>query len=217
MLYSPGVLDPRTLGTTLTDELASWGDVVIAIDHPYDVPAVEFPDGRVATSRLPQEFAAAQREGPAAVTALLKKTSAVRFDDLRFVLDTVTRDFDDGRLSRAPIGAFGQSAGGFAAVQALHDDRRLAAAANLDGVLAYVQDDHDEGRLSTVAAESTDRPVLLMGGDGNDHTTVPSWRELWRHSTGWHRDLTLRGTRRTRTRRRCSRRSPAPLACPTGR
>ncbi|WP_306322023.1 MULTISPECIES: hydrolase [unclassified Streptomyces] len=195
VLYSPGVLDPRSLGTTLTDDLASRGYVVIAIDHPYDVSAVEFPGGRVVGSRLPQEFERAQQAGPAAVTALLKKTSAVRVADARFVLDVVRRAFDTHRLRRAPIGMFGQSAGGFAALQTLHDDERLAAAANLDGVLAYVQDDHDEGGLSTVAAEGVHRPALLMGSAGNDRTTVPSWRELWRHSTGWRLDLTLRDSR----------------------
>jgi hypothetical protein len=46
-----------------------------------------------------------------------------------------------------------------------------------------------------VAAEGTERPVLLMGSEGNDRTNVPSWRELWRHSTGWRRDLTLQGAR----------------------
>ncbi|MEV5609070.1 hydrolase [Streptomyces sp. NPDC052225] len=193
VLYSPGVLDPRTLGTTLTDELASHGYVVIAVDHPYDVSAVEFPDGRVATSRLPQEFAVAQDKGPAAVTALLRKTADVRVADTRFVLDVLDRAFGRGRLRRAPVGMFGQSAGGFTALQAQHDDRRIAASADLDGVLAYVQDDHDEGGLSTVAADGTDRPVLLFGSDGNDRTNVPSWRELWRHSTGWRRDLTLEG------------------------
>ncbi|WP_327653799.1 alpha/beta hydrolase [Streptomyces sp. NBC_00483] len=195
VLYSPGVVDPHSLGTTLTDDLASRGYVVIAIDHPYDASAVEFPGGRVAVSRLPQEFEKAQQSGPAGVTALLKKTTAVRVADARFVLDVVRRAFDTQRLRRAPIGMFGQSAGGFAALQTLHDDERLAAAANLDGVLAYVQDDHDEGGLSTVAAEGVDRPVLLMGSEGNDRTNVPSWRELWRHSSGWRRDLTLRGSR----------------------
>ncbi|WP_372349143.1 hydrolase [Streptomyces sp. KL116D] len=198
VLYSPGVLDPRTLGTTLTDELASRGHVVVAIDHPYDVSAVEFPDGRVVTSRLPQEFEAAQQAGPDAVTALLKKTAAVRVADVRFVLDVlddVLRDaLGDAAPCGAPVGVFGQSAGGFAALQALHDDPRIAAAADLDGVLAYVQDDHDEGGLSTVAAQGVDRPFLLMGSDGDDRTTVPSWRELWRHSTGWRRDLTVRGS-----------------------
>ncbi|MFJ9174743.1 alpha/beta hydrolase family protein [Streptomyces sp. NPDC102360] len=195
VLYSPGVVDPRSLGTTLTDDLASRGYVVIAIDHPSDVSAVEFPGGHVAVSRLPQEFEKAQRSGPDAVTALLKKTVDVRVADTRFVLDAVQQAFDTRRLRRAPIGMFGQSAGGFAALQTLHDDARLAAAANLDGVLAYVQDDHDEGGLSTVAAEGVDRPVLLMGSAGIDRRTVPSWREMWRHSGGWRRDLTLRGSR----------------------
>ncbi|MBO1330638.1 hydrolase [Streptomyces sp. VRA16 Mangrove soil] len=193
VLYSPGVLDPRCLGTTLTDELASHGYVVIAVDHPYDVSAVEFPDGRVVHSRLPQEFARAQQEGKAAVTALLKKTAAVRFADTRFVLDALPAALADLGHSCTRAGMFGQSAGGFAALQTLHDDRRLAAAANLDGVIAYVQDDHDPGELSTVAAEGVDRPFLLMGSADNDRTNVPSWRSLWRHSTGWHRDLTLHG------------------------
>jgi dienelactone hydrolase len=195
MLFSPGVLDPRSLGTTLTDELASHGYVVVAVDHTYDVSAVEFPGGRVEISRLPQEFATAQQQGPDAVTALLRKTLAVRVADLRFVHDEVEKAFADGRLPRAPVGAFGQSAGGFAALQALHDDPRLAAGANLDGVLAFVQDDHTEGNLSSVAADGLRRPFLLMGEEGDDRTNVPSWNALWRRSDGWRRDLTLSGSR----------------------
>lgn len=193
VLYSPGVGDPRTLGTTLTDELASHGYVVVAIDHTYDASAVEFPGGRVETTLLPQEFERAQKEGPEAVVALMKKTSAVRVADARFVLDEVDRAFAAGRLERAPVGMFGQSAGGFAALQTMHDDGRIAAAANLDGVLAYVGDDHDEGQLSSVARDGLHGPFLLMGMDGNDRTNVPSWRALWEHSDGWRRDLVLRG------------------------
>jgi hypothetical protein len=37
VLYSPGVLDPRSLGTTLCDDLASLGYAVVAIDHTYEV------------------------------------------------------------------------------------------------------------------------------------------------------------------------------------
>ncbi|WP_329431665.1 hydrolase [Streptomyces sp. NBC_01280] len=193
VLYSPGVGDPRTLGTTLTDELASHGYVVVAIDHTYDASAVEFPGGRVETTLLPQEFDRAQQAGPAAVVALMRKTCAVRVADTRFVLDEVERAFATGRLERAPIGMFGQSAGGFAALQTMHDDGRIAAAADLDGVLAHVSDDHDEGELSSVARDGVDGPFLLMGMDGDDRTNVPSWRALWEHSDGWHRDLVLRG------------------------
>ncbi|MER8154777.1 hydrolase [Streptomyces sp. NPDC094472] len=191
VLYSPGVGDPRSLGTTLTDELASRGYVVICVDHTYDGSAVEFPDGRVETSRLPEEYERAKREGT--VVALLRKTCAVRVADLRFVLDRL-ETLAPMPLDRSAIGAFGQSAGGFAALQAMHDDRRIAAAANLDGVLAYVEGDQDPGPLSTVAADGVDRPVLTMGKDGNDHHTVPSWAALWEHSSGPRLDLTLLGS-----------------------
>ncbi|MEU1948836.1 alpha/beta hydrolase family protein [Streptomyces sp. NPDC059474] len=202
VLYSPGVGDPRSLGTTLTDELASRGYVVICVDHTYDGSAVQFPDGRVETSRLPEEYVRAKQEGT--VVELLRKTCAVRVADLRFVLDRL--EAPEARealaptplapmpLDRSAIGAFGQSAGGFAALQAMHDDRRIAAAANLDGVLAYVEEDQDPGPLSTVAADGVDRPVLTMGMDGNDHHTVPSWGALWEHSSGPRLDLTLLGS-----------------------
>lgn len=196
VLYSPGVLDPRSMGTTLTDELASRGYVVVAIDHTHDVSAVEFPGGRVETTRLPEEFARAAQQGPEAVTALLRRTLEVRVADTRFVLDELDKAFADGRLERAPIGMFGQSAGGFAALQAMHDDPRIVAGANLDGVLAFVQDDHMAGNLSSVAADGLGRPFLLMGKDGDDRVDVPSWGALWEHSDGgWHRDLTLLGAR----------------------
>ncbi|MGW5445867.1 alpha/beta hydrolase family protein [Streptomyces asiaticus] len=191
LLYSPGVGDPRSLGTTLTDELASRGYVVICVDHTYDGSAVEFPDGRVETSRLPEEYVRAKREGT--VVELLRKTCAVRVADLRLVLDRL-ETLAPTPLDRSAIGAFGQSAGGFAALQAMHDDRRIAAAANLDGVLAYVEGDQDPGPLSTVAADGVDRPVLTMGKDGNDHHTVPSWAALWEHSSGPRLDLTLLGS-----------------------
>ncbi len=191
VLYSPGVGDPRSLGTTLTDELASRGYVVVCVDHTYDASAVEFPDGRIETSRLPEEYERAEREGR--VVKLLRKTCAVRVADLRFVLDQLAA-IAPTPFAPSALGAFGQSAGGFAALQAMHDDRRIAAAANLDGLLAYVQEDQDPGPLSTVAADGVDRPVLLLGKDGNDHHTVPSWGALWEHSSGPRLDLTLLGS-----------------------
>ncbi|MEU6252441.1 hydrolase [Streptomyces sp. NPDC047043] len=195
VVYSPGAGDPRSLGTTLCDDLASRGHVVVALDHTYDATAVQFPGGRVEHTVLPAEFAQASPD-PERITALLRKTLAVRVADTRFLLDELPRALPRalrGSVDRERIGMFGQSAGGFTALQAMHDDRRIAAAADLDGVLAYVQEDSTPGDLSTVAADGLDRPFLLMGKDGNDLGTVPSWDALWRHSRGWHRGLTLRG------------------------
>lgn len=208
VLYSPGAGDPRTLGTTLTDELASRGYAVVTIDHTYDAAAVEFPGGRVERSRLPEEFAEAQRTGR--VTELLRKAVAVRVADTRFVLDRLEplaagRNPDaDGRplppgLRGAPdlrtTGMLGHSAGGFTAAQTLHDDRRIDAAVNMDGVLGYVQRDDDPAHPATAATDGVHRPLLLMGREGHDHRTDPSWGALWRNSTGPLRERTLTGGR----------------------
>ncbi|MGG2465888.1 alpha/beta hydrolase family protein [Streptomyces sp. RGM 3693] len=204
VLYSPGAGDPRSLGSTLCDELASRGYVVVTVDHTYEAPAVQFPDGRVAHSVLRAELAKAQRAGR--ITELLEKVSAVRVADTRFVLDELART---GRGSVLPpglrgvldldaVGMFGQSAGGFTAVQTMHDDRRIKAAVNMDGVMGYTQRDDDPSHPSTAGRDGVDRPLLLMGMAGDDHHSVASWGAVWRHSAArgtWLRDLTLRGGR----------------------
>ncbi|MGW2859571.1 alpha/beta hydrolase family protein [Streptomyces sp. NPDC001205] len=196
VLYSPGVGDPRTLGTTLCDELASRGYVVVMIDHTYDAGAVEFPGGRVEKTVLPQEFEKADRAGRAEVTALLKKTVAVRVADTRFVLDRLGRLPRGlrGALDLNAVGMFGQSAGGFTAAQTMHDDPRIRAAADLDGVMGYTQRDDDPANPSSVGTDGVDRPLLLMGKEGNNHHSVASWDAVWQHSQGWLRDLTLAGS-----------------------
>ncbi|MEU5311533.1 hydrolase [Streptomyces sp. NPDC021562] len=195
VVYSPGTGDPRSLGTTLSDDLAARGYVVVTLDHTYDASAVQFPGGRVERTVLPAEFAKAYPD-EGRIRVLLEKTMAVRVADTRFLLDELPRVLP-GELRGLPdwtrVGMFGHSAGGFTALQAMHDDPRIAAGANFDGVLAYVQEDSDHGHLSGVAADGLDRPFLLVGKDGNDLRTVPSWNALWRHSRGPGAGLTLRG------------------------
>lgn len=200
VLYSPGAGDPRSLNSTLCDDLASRGYAVLTVDHTYDAAAVEFPGGRVEHTVLPAEFAKAvpdpEHPDPARVATLLRKVMDIRVADIRFVLDTLPQALPR-RLREVPdlgrIGMFGHSAGGFTALQAMYDDPRIAAGADFDGVTAYVQDDPDRGYLSPVAAGGLDRPFLLVGKDGNTRRTVPSWDALWRRSRGWHRGLSLAG------------------------
>ena len=94
---------------------------------------------------LPAEFDKASKAGKAQVTALLKKTLAVRVADTRFVLDQLGQLPGQlrGALDLTAVGMFGQSAGGFTAAQTMHDDPRIKAAADLDGVLGYTQRDDD--------------------------------------------------------------------------
>jgi dienelactone hydrolase len=187
VLYSPGLGDPRTLGTTLAEDLASRGYVVVTIDHTYDASEVEFPGGRVEPFKVPVD---------GDILATLKKLVSVREADTRFVLDRLPA-LPNGlgaALDLGRIGMFGQSAGGFTALQTMHDDPRIAAAADLDGTLGFDQDDGGPG-LSPLVEDGLKRPFLLMGSQASDHHTVRSWEALWSNSDGPKLDLHLRGSK----------------------
>ncbi|MEV0676410.1 hypothetical protein AB0I60_07775 [Actinosynnema sp. NPDC050436] len=74
LLYSPAAADPRTVNTTLAEDLASRGYVVVSFDHPGETGEVEFPGGRLRTIALPAD----PRTHPEVFRAMV---------DTRFVLD----------------------------------------------------------------------------------------------------------------------------------
>jgi hypothetical protein len=217
VLYSPGLGDPRTLGTTLAEDLASRGYVVVTIDHTYDASEVEFPGGRVEPFKVPVD---------GDILSTLKKLVSVREADTRFVLDRLPTlpNGLSAALDLGRIGMFGQSAGGFTALQTMHGtdpderversaprskpdaervrsgegpvntDPRIAAAADLDGTLGFDQDDGGPG-LSPLVEDGLKRPFLLMGSQASDHHTVRSWEALWSNSDGPKLDLHLRGSK----------------------
>ncbi|MFG3345635.1 alpha/beta hydrolase family protein [Streptomyces sp. NPDC048018] len=143
LLYSPGGGDSRTLGTSLAEDLASHGRVVVLVDHPGDASQVELPGGMRTT-------VLAGPPDPATFRTMID----TRVADLRHVLDRL------GSLSLAPvmdldrIGAYGHSAGGTAVVYAAHADARIRAVANL------------EGYLDLAPLDGFDRPLLLFRSEG---------------------------------------------------
>ncbi|MBE1531847.1 alpha/beta hydrolase family protein [Actinomadura algeriensis] len=189
VLYSPGLGDPRTWNTALVQDLASRGYAVVTIDHTYESSEVEFPGGRLATSTL---LESPPPTTPGEIAALLKKAMAARVADTRFVLDRLPgldRRHFGGALDLRRVGMAGHSAGGFAAAQVMHDDRRVRAGINMDG-----QMDFPDGSLSTVARDGLDRPLLFLRSDGNE-SVEPSWAEFRRHTRGWTASMLLRGSR----------------------
>ncbi|MFC1435610.1 hydrolase [Streptacidiphilus sp. N1-3] len=209
LLFSPGAGDPRGWDSTVAEDLASRGFVVVTIDPTYDASGVEFPGGRVETSVLPQLFAQAQQDGT--VGDLLRKVVSVRADDATSVLDTLGRIAAGhapagaalpaglaGSLDLGRVGMYGQSAGGSTAAQAMYQDRRIKAGIDLDGILEYAGEPTPGAPLMSSAANGIDRPFLLMGSqsaDGESLASDPSWRAFYDNERGWVRDVTMAGSR----------------------
>jgi alpha-beta hydrolase superfamily lysophospholipase len=157
LVYSPGGGDSRTLGTTLAEDLASHGRVVVLVDHPGDASQVELPTGMRKTVLF----------GPPD-PATFRTMVDTRIADLRLVLNRL------GDLPLAPvvdsrrIGLYGHSAGGTAAVYAARGDRRVGAVANL------------EGYLDLYPPVGFDRPLLLFRTDGFEGAAriESSWASL---------------------------------------
>jgi len=100
LLYSPGANHHRRDNTDKTEELASWGYIVVGMDHR-DIPLSVFPSGALVSASF--DFSSV-----AAVRAELDD----RVLDARFVLDELARlNRNDpllaGRLDLEKIGAFG--------------------------------------------------------------------------------------------------------------
>lgn len=200
LLYSPGGGDPRTMGTGLAEELAGQGYVVVTIDHPGDAGEVEFPGTTAYRDEVLRETVF--RSDPRADPELFRTAIDTRIADTRFVLDQLAvlaagRNPDaEGRalpehLGRAldlrRVGIYGHSAGGTTAAETMYEDRRIAAAINLEGYLDYPPDGPcQEGKLFPVARYGVDRPLLLLGTDGFPHKEAleRSWSAMLAHPQG---------------------------------
>ncbi|MFJ6776096.1 alpha/beta hydrolase family protein, partial [Kitasatospora sp. NPDC091257] len=171
LLLGHGRKGGRSNCTALAEELAAHGYLVAAVDHTYDAAAVEFPDGRLVLSVLPED--------PPDWDAAERQEIAARVGDLRFVIGELTGRRLPFRIDEERIGVLGHSMGGAAAAEALRQDRRLRIGLDLDGGLFG----------SPVPELGLDRPFLLLTSL-DDHDTWQRWRE---HHRAWGRQLRTLG------------------------
>lgn len=146
MLYSPAGADPRTIGTSLAEDLASHGYVVVTVDHPGEASEVVFPDGRLRVIEITPDVLTDPVR-----SRLMMDT---RFADMRFVLDHLSGLHSSIDLRR--VGVYGHSAGGATAAVSLQHPL-VRAGINLEGYL-----DALDGELYKIAR----KPLLLAGTDG---------------------------------------------------
>jgi predicted dienelactone hydrolase len=86
VIYTPPPGKPRFVATSLAQDLASHGYIVVAVDHTYESPVVEFPGRRLQAAR------GDWRSATAATRAQLMRTRA---DDIHFVATQVHKLDDE--------------------------------------------------------------------------------------------------------------------------
>ncbi|MFD8596640.1 alpha/beta hydrolase [Kitasatospora sp. NPDC059646] len=201
LVHSPGGGDPRGLGTSLAEELASRGAVVVSVDHPGDAAAVEFP-GTTAFRGAPVR-ATVFRGDPRDAPDLARTMVDARVADLRFVLDRLGRPAElplppglSETLDLRRLGVYGHSAGGSAVTELLHEDRRVRAGINLEGYLDLppLEPGGSPEPLPVLRA-GVDRPLLLLGTERFDRAAElnRSWAVLAARSPRWVRTARLAG------------------------
>jgi dienelactone hydrolase len=155
VLMRAGLAALTTDYTTLAEDLASHGYVVVGFDAPYRTYVVVLPDGRVI-ARAPQNDAdllsGPQQEQLA--NKLVQAWSA----DTSFALDRLEQlNASDpsgrflGRLDMQRVGVFGHSLGGATALQFCHDDSRCKAGIDVDGA-----------PLGSVITEGVTQPFMFL-------------------------------------------------------
>lgn len=130
LIASPGLGSPRFTLTAFAQQLASYGYIVIAIDHPYCFTLL--PDGRVQTMDQLKDY-----QDDDAGNARL---AGSRARDASFLL-TILEEHKipsleniAARIDKNKVGIFGHSMGGAVALEACQADQRFKAAIDLDGI-----------------------------------------------------------------------------------
>ena len=178
LLFSPGLGNSRLEYGAIAQSVASNGYVVISIDHTYDAPIVEFPDGSV--------IFAADIETEEQIDFAL----AVRAQDVTFVLNqlstpSISKSLFPGsscQLDIKSFGIFGHSLGGATALASMVNDTRLSCGVNLDGTF-----------FGPAMQQGTKRPFLLVGHEGKNQSTDPSWAATWSELKAWKLELEVLG------------------------
>ncbi len=135
VLLLPGNATNIEFYSVLAGEIASHGYIVVGLNHPYNVPAVELSDGRIAPYDKEQWSL-----DPAAHQAYTRERHPVKTADVLFALDQLqflSSNMDSpfaGLLDLESIAVAGHSLGGLVASEACKADPRFKACINFDGL-----------------------------------------------------------------------------------
>jgi dienelactone hydrolase len=175
ILFSPPLRSPRWSYTSMAEELASHGYVVIAVDHTYESPLVQFPGRQIEASSVGD----IRPSG-----AVLERVGNTRADDLAFVVGHVDQLGSDleaiSDVSR--VGLYGYTGVG------TDHFTRLAGIREIGAIAALPQEIEPEGRPR--GHGSSDTPLMFVGGD---QVGSAPWRNEWERLCGWKARVRIAG------------------------
>lgn len=173
VVFAPSWWGGRSEATFQAEQLASYGYVVVGMDHPHSTRLTVFPDGRTARTKLVKGEDYSSDAGFQAFIAAANQQVRVRAEDARSVLDMLERvNADDpdhrltARLDMRHIGILGYSIGGGVAAQACWLDNRFRAGVDLDGMVAAESEDQGtRAPFFFIFGESPPSPDKVAIGD----------------------------------------------------
>lgn len=157
--------------TTLAEDLASHGYMVVGFDAPYRTFLIVLPDGRVVSrppTNDPENLPA--DEGNRLINKLLPMWTG----DTKFVVSQLNQlNAADpsgkftGRLDMQRLGMFGHSFGGAQALQFCHDDPRCKAGIDIDGA-----------PYGSVVQEGLKQPFMFLLSDHSHEMADPASKQI---------------------------------------
>jgi len=160
--------------STLAEDLASHGYVVVGFDAPYRTGFVVFPDGRTMQRTASNNPELCINPDPAHEDKCIAPIIAAWTRDLAFSIGRLaqlnradpTGRFT-GRLDLSRVGVFGHSLGGATTAQFCHDDARCRAGVDVDGA-----------PLGTVIREGMRQPFMFLTAEHGDSAS-PEGRRVY--------------------------------------
>jgi len=157
--------------TTLAEDLASHGYIVVGFDAPYRTVVVVLPANRVVIrppANDPENLPGDQ------ANRLINRLLPMWTSDTKFVVSQLQRlnaadpsgNFT-GRLDMQRLGMFGHSFGGATALQFCHDDRRCKAGIDIDGA-----------PYGSVVQEGLKQPFMIVLSDHSRELSDPASRQI---------------------------------------
>jgi predicted dienelactone hydrolase len=159
--------------TTLAEDLASHGYIVVGFDAPYRTFVVVLPDRRVVI-RPPTNDPEDEDMEAGQANRLINRLLPMWTSDTKFVVSQLERlNAADpsgkftGRLDMQRLGMFGHSFGGAQALQFCHDDPRCKAGIDIDGA-----------PYGSVVQEGLKQPFMFILSDHSRELSDPASRQI---------------------------------------